>query len=184
MNSATGTAVHNTPESRRSDRIRRSKCQIETASRFRSAKKSTDRLEEPHNSAFLQECSRLMVPGASGVLFIMLNSRGTAMDLDAEALKAKLAALKTEHRDLDEVIALLGTRAPGRPTQAAAAKKAKAAAQGPDHQTRERVVARHHRLRGKITRSCTRRRPRIVAGAACATLCRSYNHGSRGMLAK
>lgn len=69
-------------------------------------------LEEPHNSAFLQECSRLMVPGASGVLFIMLNSRGTAMDLDAEALKAKLAALKTEHRDLDEVIALLGTRAP------------------------------------------------------------------------
>jgi hypothetical protein len=27
------------------------------------------------------------------------------MDLNTEALKAKLAALKTEHRDLDEVIA-------------------------------------------------------------------------------
>jgi hypothetical protein len=27
------------------------------------------------------------------------------MDLDVEALKAKLAALKTEHRDLDDVIA-------------------------------------------------------------------------------
>ncbi len=28
-----------------------------------------------------------------------------AMDLDVEALKAKLADLRTEHRDLDEVIA-------------------------------------------------------------------------------
>ena len=34
------------------------------------------------------------------------------MDFDTEALKAKLAALKTEHRDLDEVIARLGARAP------------------------------------------------------------------------
>ena len=34
------------------------------------------------------------------------------MDLDLEALKAKLAALKTEHRELDEVIALLAERAP------------------------------------------------------------------------
>jgi hypothetical protein len=34
------------------------------------------------------------------------------MDLDREALKAKLAALKTEHRDLDDVIARLGERAP------------------------------------------------------------------------
>jgi hypothetical protein len=34
------------------------------------------------------------------------------MDLDAEALKAKLAVLKTEHRDLDEVIAGLAERAP------------------------------------------------------------------------
>jgi hypothetical protein len=35
-----------------------------------------------------------------------------AMDLDVEALKAKLAALKTEHRDLDEVIARLAEHAP------------------------------------------------------------------------
>jgi hypothetical protein len=34
------------------------------------------------------------------------------MDLDIEALKAKLAALKTEHRDLDEVIARLAERTP------------------------------------------------------------------------
>jgi hypothetical protein len=34
------------------------------------------------------------------------------MDLDIEALRAKLAALKTEHRDLDDVIAQLVKRAP------------------------------------------------------------------------
>ena len=34
------------------------------------------------------------------------------MDLDAEALKTKLAALKSEHRDLDDVIARLSERAP------------------------------------------------------------------------
>jgi hypothetical protein len=34
------------------------------------------------------------------------------MDLDTEAIKAKLAVLKTEHRDLDEIIARLGGRAP------------------------------------------------------------------------
>ena len=34
------------------------------------------------------------------------------MDLDVEALRAKLAALKTEHRDLDDVIARIGERAP------------------------------------------------------------------------
>ena len=34
------------------------------------------------------------------------------MDLDLEALKAKLAALKTEHRDLDYVIAQLAERLP------------------------------------------------------------------------
>ncbi|HMD66568.1 MAG TPA: DUF465 domain-containing protein [Stellaceae bacterium] len=34
------------------------------------------------------------------------------MDLDIEALKAKLAALKAEHRDLDEVIGRLAERAP------------------------------------------------------------------------
>jgi hypothetical protein len=34
------------------------------------------------------------------------------MDLDTEALRAKLAVLKTEHRDLDEIIARLAERAP------------------------------------------------------------------------
>jgi hypothetical protein len=34
------------------------------------------------------------------------------MNLDIEALKAKLAALKTEHRELDDVIARLGERGP------------------------------------------------------------------------
>jgi hypothetical protein len=34
------------------------------------------------------------------------------MDLDTEALKARLAALRTEHRDLDEVITRLASRAP------------------------------------------------------------------------
>ena len=34
------------------------------------------------------------------------------MDLDLEVLKAKLAALKTEHRDLDAVITRLAERAP------------------------------------------------------------------------
>jgi hypothetical protein len=34
------------------------------------------------------------------------------MDLDVEALKAKLAALKSEHRDLDAIIARIAERAP------------------------------------------------------------------------
>jgi hypothetical protein len=34
------------------------------------------------------------------------------MDLDVEALRAKLAALKLEHRELDDVIARLAERAP------------------------------------------------------------------------
>ena len=34
------------------------------------------------------------------------------MDLDAEALKAKIAALKSEHRDLDEAIARLSETVP------------------------------------------------------------------------
>jgi hypothetical protein len=47
-----------------------------------------------------------------GGVIITPNSPGMAMDLDIEALKAKLAALKTEHRDLDEAIARLAARAP------------------------------------------------------------------------
>ena len=42
----------------------------------------------------------------------MVNSGLSAMDLDVEALTAKLAALKTEHRDLDDVITRLAERAP------------------------------------------------------------------------
>jgi len=34
------------------------------------------------------------------------------MDLDVEALRAKLAALTVEHRDLDDVIARLAERVP------------------------------------------------------------------------
>jgi hypothetical protein len=34
------------------------------------------------------------------------------MDHDVEALRVKLAALKTEHRDLDEVIARIAEHAP------------------------------------------------------------------------
>jgi hypothetical protein len=34
------------------------------------------------------------------------------MDLDVEALRAKLAALKTEHRQLDDVIARFADRVP------------------------------------------------------------------------
>ena len=34
------------------------------------------------------------------------------MDLDTEALKAKLTTLRAEHRDLDDVIARLAARAP------------------------------------------------------------------------
>jgi len=37
------------------------------------------------------------------------------MDLDREALKAKIAALKTEHRDLDEAIARIGEQTPLNP---------------------------------------------------------------------
>jgi hypothetical protein len=50
--------------------------------------------------------------GRGGGAIMRLNSPGTAMDLDIEALNAKLAALKTEHRDLDEVITRLAARAP------------------------------------------------------------------------
>jgi hypothetical protein len=38
--------------------------------------------------------------------------RDLAMDLDVEALKARLADLKTEHRDLDDVIARVVERGP------------------------------------------------------------------------
>lgn len=47
------------------------------------------------------------------------------MDLDVEALKAKLAELKTEHRDLDDVIARLGDQGPFNQLQLQRLKKRK-----------------------------------------------------------
>jgi hypothetical protein len=47
------------------------------------------------------------------------------MDLDLEALKAKLATLKTEHRDLDDVIARLAERLPFDQLQVQRLKKRK-----------------------------------------------------------
>jgi hypothetical protein len=47
------------------------------------------------------------------------------MDLDLEAVKAKLETLKTEHRDLDEVIARLSDKAPFNQLQLQRLKKRK-----------------------------------------------------------
>ncbi len=49
------------------------------------------------------------------------------MDLDVEALKAKLTALKTEHRDLDDVIARMVELAPFDQLQLQRLKKRKLA---------------------------------------------------------
>jgi hypothetical protein len=50
-----------------------------------------------------------------------------AMDLDVEALRAKLASLTTEHRDLDDVIARIAERAPFDQLQLQRLKKRKLA---------------------------------------------------------
>ena len=50
-----------------------------------------------------------------------------AMDLDIEALKAKLAALTVEHRDLDDVIARIAEHAPFDQLQLQRLKKRKLA---------------------------------------------------------
>jgi len=42
----------------------------------------------------------------------MRGQRALAMDIDVNALKAKLAALTSEHRDLDDVIARIAERLP------------------------------------------------------------------------
>ncbi|HUC09678.1 MAG TPA: DUF465 domain-containing protein [Stellaceae bacterium] len=47
------------------------------------------------------------------------------MDIHTEALRAKLAALKSEHRDLDDVIARLSERAPQDQLQLQRLKKRK-----------------------------------------------------------
>jgi len=49
------------------------------------------------------------------------------MDLDVEALRARLAVLKIEHRDLDDVIARLAERAPFDQLQLQRLKKRKLA---------------------------------------------------------
>ncbi len=49
------------------------------------------------------------------------------MDLDVEALKARLASLKIEHRDLDDVIARLAERIPFDQIQLQRLKKRKLA---------------------------------------------------------
>ena len=49
---------------------------------------------------------------ACAAAFIMREPRALAMDLDVEALKTKLAALKIEHRDLDDVIARIAETRP------------------------------------------------------------------------
>ncbi len=49
------------------------------------------------------------------------------MDLDVETLKAKLATLRSEHRDLDDVIARVGELAPFDQLQLQRLKKRKLA---------------------------------------------------------
>ena len=49
------------------------------------------------------------------------------MDLDVEALKARLEALKSEHRDLDEAITRLGEQTPVNPVHLQRLKKRKLA---------------------------------------------------------
>jgi hypothetical protein len=62
-----------------------------------------------------------------GLLTIAKDAPRPAMDLDVEALKAKLAALIVEHRDLDDVIARLAERAPFDQLQLQRLKKRKLA---------------------------------------------------------
>ncbi len=49
------------------------------------------------------------------------------MDIDVEAIKAKLETLKSEHRDLDEAIARLGESGPLNPMHLQRLKKRKLA---------------------------------------------------------
>jgi len=58
-----------------------------------------------------------MLYGSHGIsrcrcFVIRRDRRADTMDLDVENLKAKLAALKTEHRDLDDVIARIAESRP------------------------------------------------------------------------
>ncbi|HEX7970141.1 MAG TPA: DUF465 domain-containing protein [Stellaceae bacterium] len=49
------------------------------------------------------------------------------MDLDVEALKTRIAALKSEHRDLDQAIARIGGESPFNPVDLQRLKKRKLA---------------------------------------------------------
>ena len=57
----------------------------------------------------------------------MAKDAPSAMDLDVEALRTKLAALTVEHRDLDDVIARLAERMPFDQLQLQRLKKRKLA---------------------------------------------------------
>ena len=70
------------------------------------------------------------------------------MDIDTEALRTKLAALKSEHRDLDDVIARLSEYAPIDQLQLQRLKKRKLLLKDRIAQARKRAVARHHCLTG------------------------------------
>ena len=70
---------------------------------------------------------------AEGVHGANRMSNDTSDPLDAEAIKAKLEALKSEHRDLDEVIDRLIEKRAVRPASAAAPEEAQARAEGPDY---------------------------------------------------
>ena len=49
------------------------------------------------------------------------------MDLDVEALKTRIAALKSEHRDLDQAIARISGESPSNPVELQRLKKRKLA---------------------------------------------------------
>jgi len=58
---------------------------------------------------------------------LLPTTASAAMDLDVEALRARLAALTLEHRDLDDVIARISERAPYDQLQLRRLKKRKLA---------------------------------------------------------
>jgi len=67
--------------------------------------------ETAANHAIWKASAPLRVPLLCHIARITL-LQPPAMDLDVEALKAKLADLKTEHRDLDDVIARITEQRP------------------------------------------------------------------------
>src|SRR5207253_2970929 len=103
--------------------LQRDQCVGDPRPQVEGERETPERLVLRHYSALSQTADLFTSPtfrdyfrvrwcGCVGGVIMTPNSPGSAMDLDIEALKAKLAALKTEHRDLDEVIARLAARAP------------------------------------------------------------------------